>query len=220
MLPESVTSIGEGAFQDCHSLTSMEISEHVTSIGKNTFNGCIALSSIKIAEGNIHYDSRENCNAVIETATNTLLCGCGASFIPESVTSIEEFAFYGISSLASITIPRGLTSIGKYAFSDCTALSALISYATTPPTCGLYPFVSVNKESCTIYVPEESVELYKAAEYWKDFVNIRGLSESAIDAPAATDEKNSRTIYDLNGRRLPKLQKGLNIVNGRKVLTR
>ena len=118
-IPESVTSIGESAFRGCSSLTSITIPESVTSIGSSAFYGCSSLTSIIVKEGNIVYDSRDNCNAIIETSSNKLIVGCSATIIPESVTSIGESTFSGCSSLTSITIPEGVTSIGDYAFENC-----------------------------------------------------------------------------------------------------
>ena len=124
-IPNSVTSIGERAFYWCTSLTSITIPNSVTSIGKLAFSECDSLISIIVEKGNTTYDSRENCNAIIETAKNTLIAGCKNTFIPNSVTSIGERAFLGCKGLTSIIIPNGVTSIGEYAFYGCDALKSI-----------------------------------------------------------------------------------------------
>ena len=124
-IPNSVTSIGDYAFYDCSKLTSMTIPNSVTSIGEYAFSGCESLTSMVVASGNSTYDSRDNCNAIIETATNTLIAGCQNTTIPNSVTSIGGSAFSGCTSLTSVTIPNSVTSIGSSAFSGCSSLTSV-----------------------------------------------------------------------------------------------
>ena len=121
----SVTSIGEYAFSDCSGLTSVTIGNSVTSIGYYAFRHCSGLTSIVVVPENTCYDSRDNCNAIIETATGTLIFGCQTTIIPNSVTSIGESAFSGCTGLTSVTIPNSVTSIGYDAFYDCTGLTSV-----------------------------------------------------------------------------------------------
>ena len=125
ILPINLTSIEDGAFAYCSSLTSITIPNSVTSIGDRAFAGCTSLTFIVVNNGNTTYNSRENCNAIIETSTNTLIAGCRNTIIPNSVTSIGDYAFYYYSSLSSITIPNSVTSIGDSAFYRCFGLTAV-----------------------------------------------------------------------------------------------
>ncbi len=147
-IPNSVTSIGSSAFWGCSSLTSVTIPNSVTSIGASVFNWCDNLTSIIVGNGNLVYDSRNNCNAIIEKVSNTLITGCKNTIIPNSVTaigfqafngcrgltfieipnsvvSIGNFAFSGCNGLTSVTIPNSVTSIGEYAFSRCSGLTSI-----------------------------------------------------------------------------------------------
>ena len=112
------------------------------------------------------YDSRENCNAIIETATNTLIAGCKNTIIPNSVTSIGDYAFYGCSSLTSITIPNSVTSIGERAFHSCSKLKTLHVEATTPPILGTSAFTS----SPTCNIPCGTLEDYQSSD-WAQYVS-------------------------------------------------
>ena len=122
-IPNSVTSIGSRAFLGCIGLTSINIPDSVTSIGPGAFNECSGLTNLIVDEKNEIYDNRNNCNAIIETATNTLILGCKNTIIPDSVTSIGDNAFAGSSELTSINIPDSVTSIGGWAFYGCTGLT-------------------------------------------------------------------------------------------------
>jgi hypothetical protein len=126
VIPDSVTEIGDYAFRGCTGLTSIVIPNSVMEIGDKAFSGCTSLTSICVSEGNKYYDSRDNCNAIIETETNRLLWGCATSVIPDSVKEIEVYAFSGCTGLTSIVIPDSVTEIGGGAFSGCTGLTNIV----------------------------------------------------------------------------------------------
>ena len=117
-----VTSIGNEVFFGCSGLTGIEIPSSVTKIGEAAFSGCSRLTSINVEAGNEVYDSRDNCNAIIKKATNTLIQGCKNTKIPSSVTSIGYYAFYDCSGLTGIEIPSSVTSIRNFAFWFCSGL--------------------------------------------------------------------------------------------------
>ena len=118
-IPNSVTTIDEGAFFFCTGLASINIPNSVTAIEYRAFTGCSGLTSIQVESGNAVYDSRENCNAIIETADNTIILGCQKTVIPNSVTCIGEEAFWACTTLTSISIPNSVTGIGDGAFNQC-----------------------------------------------------------------------------------------------------
>ena len=125
-MPYSVEAIGDWVFFGCIDLTNLTISASVISIGEDVFSACTSLESIVIENANSIYDSRNNCNAIIETATNTLITGCKNTVIPNTVTSIGYSAFYECAGLTSITIPDSVEAIGDYAFSGCIDLTSII----------------------------------------------------------------------------------------------
>ena len=176
ILPNSVRSIGDYAFVDCSGLTELKLPNSVTSIGESAFVGCSGLEKIMVESGNSRYDSRDNCNSIIDTETNTLIVGCKNSVIPNSVTSIGDYAFEGCSGMTELTLPNSVTSIEGYAFQGCSGLAKITSLAGIPPVCGSGVFDGVNKTNCELIIPGESVAAYKQAEGWKEFSNIRLLA--------------------------------------------
>ncbi len=193
VIPEDVTTINYHAFNGCADLASIYIPGSVTSMGNEVFSNCPNLGSITISADNTTYDSRNNCNAIIETATNTLVLGCKNSTVPYGVTSIGMRAFSGCNGLNSIELPYGVTSIGESAFlscydittivlprtiSDigedafffCSNLDTLVCKATTPPTLGLDAF-RAGSNKLHIYVPGQSVAIYQAAERWSSYAS-------------------------------------------------
>lgn len=126
IIPETVTSIGKETFRQCTALTEIIIPKGVNSIQEDSFYDCSSLTSIIVEQGNTKYDSRDNCNALITTATNTLIRGCQNTTIPSSVESIGFGAFSNCKGLTSITIPDSVTSISMNAFKLCNSLISII----------------------------------------------------------------------------------------------
>ena len=251
-IPNSVTSIDDYAFYCCSGLTSINVDEgntiydsrdncnaiirrasnalivgcrnttipnSVTSIGDYAFYYCSGLTSINVDEGNTIYDSRDNCNAIIEKASNTLIAGCRNTTIPNSVTSIGDNTFCFCSGLTSITIPNSVTSIGRSAFAcytaltnitipnsvtsignsafcDCSGLTDVYCYAKNVPTTNSNPFYgSSYNTSATLHVPASSIESYQSVEPWKDFANMVAIPESLKCATPTITSANGKVRF-------------------------
>lgn len=187
-IPEKIPVI-QNSFLSYSGIKNLIISNNVISIDVSFYN-CSMLSII-VESGNPVYDSRNNCNAIIETATNKLIYGCRntvipndiitigydaffdqynitSMIIPNSVTTIETRAFYECYDLTSITIPSSVTNINSMAFEACRSLTSATILATTPPTLGSGVF---SYTSHPIYVPAESVNTYKAASGWSTYAS-------------------------------------------------
>ena len=181
------------AFDGCSSLQSIVIPAGVTAIYGGSFANCSALRHISVDANNSVYDSRNDCNAIIETVTNKLVVGCettqipntittigttsfwgrwgiSAMTIPESVTSIEGAAFAFCSSLSSITIPANVTAIGSQAFNNCNNLVSVTVGNPSPVEIDESTFS--NRANATLYVPIGSKSAYEATDYWQGFNKI------------------------------------------------
>lgn len=121
----NVDTIGNYAIENCANLANVNLNAAVKSIGYGALINCPALESIVVDANNEVYDSRENCNAIIATNTNTLVAGCKSTVIPNSVISIGAQAFSGCSGLTNMTIPNSVKSIWGQAFENCTGLTSL-----------------------------------------------------------------------------------------------
>ena len=124
-LPSTITTIGEYAFYGCTGLTTITIPDSVTSIGSLAFSYCSSLESIIVDSNNTIYNDGNNSNCIIQTSNNYLNVGCKNTVIPNTVTSINAYAFAGCTELTTITIPDSVTYIGGNAFADCVGLTEI-----------------------------------------------------------------------------------------------
>ena len=202
-LSEGVTHIERMAFAGCP-ITTLHMSSSVVSIysgNQGSFYGCNKLESITVDEANPVFDSRNNCNALIETATNTLLLGGKNTVIPDGVVSIGIYAFYRCYDLKSIIIPNSIQSLQTGAFALCDSLETIVlpssissvgdgalmcmglrsitCKSSTPPTAVNSAweygynnsFMNVNQD-IPIYIPIGTTEYYRNAPGWDYFNNF------------------------------------------------
>ena len=216
-----VTTVGSYAFDGCEGLKSVHIPDHILQIDQLAYNACTSLDTLHIGSGvslihhsaftsipplacitvsedNTFYDSRNGCNAVIETATNTRVVGgckttipddvpiigeaafsgCGgfaAIKIPDSVTTIEQDAFAWFYLLSAIEIPSGVTYIGKQAFSCCGALKTVASHMKHPCRLRDGAFAKINYK-CVLLIPKGTRSAYLTAG-WTEEVFQGGIVE-------------------------------------------
>ena len=156
---DSVTTIGEYAFNSCSALTSVNIPNSVTTTGGSAFSGCSALTSVTIPNSVTKIDNHtfEYCSTL--TSIN----------IPNSVTAIEEDAFRDCTNLQKVNIGNSVKIIEMSAFNNCTSITQISSEAVVPPTCDSDVFDGINKSKCKLIVPKNSLDAYKQADQWKDF---------------------------------------------------
>ena len=164
-IPDSITEIGERAFYECDSLTSVTIGNSVTTIGSGAFSDCPSLKEFK---GKF---AEDNGRILVVDGVLAAFAPTGITeyTIPDSVTTIGYEAFIYCNSLTSVTIPDSVTSIRDYAFYFCTSLTSVYCKATTPPALGGPDVFDANGSGRKIYVPTESVEVYKSTEYWDEY---------------------------------------------------
>jgi len=124
-LPESVEVIYNYAFENCTSLKTIYIPKNVKTILSQPFGGCTSLESIIVDNNNPYYNSKNSCNAIIETASNKLIAGCKNTIIPNDVQIIGYDAFRNCSTLESIVIPNSVSRIEDYAFMECSSLKSV-----------------------------------------------------------------------------------------------
>ena len=191
VIPNSVTVIGWYAFESCDGLTSIVIPNSVTEIGYAAFDWCTELSSIVVESGNPIFDSRDNCNAIIETADNTLIVGCKNTTIPNSVTAIGDFAFYSCHGLTSIVIPNSVTVIGYAAFDSCSGLTS-INIGNSVTAIGDYAFDKCNALT-SIDIPNSVIEIDESA-----FAYCTGLTSIVVESgnPRYDSRNNCNAIIE------------------------
>lgn len=166
ILPQSVTRVGSQTIYDSDNILNIYVSRYMTDLTSGTSDGlfysaCNGISQVIVDENNPIYDSRDNCNAIIITATNTLGKGCKNTIIPQSVTSIGTAAFVDGNCPLNVVIPSSIVSIGAKAFAGCTSTQSIRCEAITPPQIDSTTFDNIG--DCQIQVPSTSLADYQSA---------------------------------------------------------
>lgn len=200
-IPNSVTSIGAFAFAHCYNLVNFTIPNSVTTIGDFAFFGVRNIIYHGSATGSpwnaLGVNGYVEEPFIFSDATKTHLCGClysaNSAVIPNSVTTIEDWAFFNCS-LSSVTIPSSVTSIGEHAFDGCQLLGTIVCKSSTPPFAGGEgTFWSVNS-SCPIFVPCGSTSAYLNAPGWDQFTNFIEDINYNISAVSADNAMGSVSV--------------------------
>ena len=194
VLSDCLESIGEGAFSGCKKFTGdLVIPNSVKSIGRNAFAGCegfngkLVLGSSLESIGEYAF-AASNFIGELSIPSSVTKIGryafdgakgfVGGIVVPEGVTEIEDGTFRSCSGITSVTLLGQVSRLGNSAFSNCSALTEMVCYSTTPPDATYYTFD--NTPLKTIYVPSESLDLYKSTIIWKDY-EILPIGGNGID---------------------------------------
>ena len=240
-IPQSVTNINNYAFSGCTQLKDVYIADRNTilTLGSNgsspLFSSC-PLDSVYIG-GNISYNTGSSYgyspfyrNTSLRSVTITdeeteisenEFYGCTNLknvSIGDGVTTIGKWAFSGCSSLDYFAFGSSVTSIGQEAFSDCTAMTRLISHAATPPTCGSQALEDINIWTCKLEVPIGNAGTYAVADQWKEFLFVNEVDATGISTLLRNREQGNEEVYDLQGRRVKTVKKGLYIKDGKVIV--
>ena len=234
-IPAAVKRIGNNVFEGCTSLANVTIADRdsVLTLGYNKayyssednepmFADC-PLNAVYIG-GNISYSTYASDgyspfyrNTSLESVTITdketeisenEFYGCTNLknvTLGDGIEAIGSYAFSGCAALEDFTFGSSLDSIGKEAFSDCTAMTRLVSRTAEPPVCGPQALDDINKWTCKLYVPDASIDAYKAADQWKEFFFITTDIAHAVEdggSPADRILSGRVQVFDLSGRQV------------------
>ena len=224
-LPEGLKSIGNHAFQGC-GIRSVVIPSTVESIGSIPFSQCgtllvpedghvgsMGLEHVVVAEGNTRYDSRNGCDAIIETATNKLIQGTNNSLIPDGTETIADSAFYCCKRMTELHLPASIKEYGERCFWLCQSVKHVYNYNSVPVELNIpvFLFRSEWELSATLLVPQGSVDAYKNVKPWGSFSEIVVMDPTSINGQQAV-VAGEEMHFSADGKRLQAPVRGLNIV--------
>ena len=226
IIPDEVIYIGPGAFAGCEALTEIHLPASLQVLNNRLFRGC-PLRALEIPAGvieiegsallgtniakltvnpaNTVFDSRDNCNAIIRTADNTIVAATDGAFIPASVDSIAQEAFVELDGIRSLTLPANLKHIAPYGFMNLENLTLITSHIQKPAGV-LEQDVFENwytnpYEQATLYVPAGTLAAYRADEQWNRFQNIVEMTPetkpASVEDIAPIAESGTASMADL-----------------------
>ena len=171
IIPNRLTNIGKMVFARCTNLTSITISSSVTCISSDAFSQCDNISSIIVDKDNKIYDSRNNCNALIDTKTNCLLMGCQNTKIPNSIKSIGTGAFYFVGNLDTLIIPENIEEIKEQAFLSCSIKKIIIQEGVKKIGKGAFAYSNIEYISFPSTLEEMADDVFEETDEFKT-VNV------------------------------------------------
>ena len=224
-LPEGLEEIGAYAFEGS-GLCSVTIPSTVSRIGSIPFNQCgflvkienghlwaQGLHYVEVAEGNPYYDSREGCNAIIETATNKLIQGTNNTVVPDGVEVIADSAFYCCKRITELRLPASIKEFGVRCFWNCQDLRTIYNFNPEPIEVR-WPLFLLRSEwalDATLYVPKGSKEAYESVLPWGEFEEIVEFDPMNIGLQTV-EAMDGETYFSADGKQLQSPQRGMNIV--------
>jgi hypothetical protein len=193
----TVTTIGRNAFFDCTELTSISIPPTVQNIYTDAFWGCTNLQAVHISDLSkwctihISFEDAPALYAHPLTYSQQLLLNDDVItdlVIPDEATAVNPYAFANDTALESVTFPASMSVIQTGAFKGCKNIKTITCYAEEVPFANTYTFDGIDKK-IPVYVPAESVDAYKDADYWNDFENILPLANTTTALEAANSQE-------------------------------
>ena len=214
----NVTAVGQDAFMDCLNITSVTLPDGITNIARFAFRMCSFTSlTIPASLKTMDYDAFFGCDNITSLTWNAVKCddfeyaspweyaGVGYSatapiasvVFSDGVKRIPAYLFARSEALKLVTIPNSVTSIGESAFTDCANLNAIYNYGETPANAYSDSFDGVNKSTCKLYVPKNSINAYKNAPVWRDFYSISAVEDvQALENAEADNVRSAKVIID------------------------
>lgn len=226
IIPDEVEYIGPGAFAGCEALREIHLPASLQVLNNRLFRGC-PIRSLEIPAGveeiegsallgtniakltvnpdNTVFDSRDNCNAIIRTANNTLVAATDGAFIPATVDSIEQEAFNELYGIRSLTLPANLKHIAPYGFMNLENLTLITSHIQKPAGVleqdAFENWYGNTYETATLYVPSGTLAAYRADEQWNRFQNIVEMTPetkpASVEDIAPIAESGTTSMADL-----------------------